>query len=62
MCVKCGRLVEPQKTNLADFDLPQKIYPHLIRYFGPVWGVVVAVTMFLMFLALFVGLIAIKLM
>ena len=60
ICVKCGRTVEPAKTRLAFIDLTRKLYPRLVHHLGPVWGVVAAVAVLLVLLALFLGLILMK--
>jgi hypothetical protein len=54
-CVKCGKMVEPEKTHLGFIDWTRKIYPRLVHHLGPVGGGVVAGAVFLILLILWVG-------
>jgi hypothetical protein len=42
-CPKCGRTVEAKETGLGFFDLPPELYSSLVRRFGHLLAVVVAV-------------------
>ena len=54
-CVKCGRTVEPAKTNLEFIDWPSKLYPWLVHHLGPIWAPIVAAAVGLILFVLFIG-------
>jgi hypothetical protein len=60
ICAKCGRRVEPAKTHVPFIDWTPKLYAPLVHHLGPVWGSVVVVAVFILLLALFVGLVVLK--
>jgi hypothetical protein len=53
--VKCGRTVEPQKTNLTFIDFPNKVDAWLAHYLGPIWGGLATAALVLLLFLLFVG-------
>jgi hypothetical protein len=59
--VKCGRTVEPAKTRLLFIDGTRQVYARLVHHLGPVWAGLIAGVAFLILLALFVGLIVLRL-
>jgi holo-[acyl-carrier protein] synthase len=54
-CVKCGRTVEPEKTNLSFIDLPSKVHPWFAHHLGPFWGGLATAAVFLLLILFFVG-------
>jgi hypothetical protein len=60
VCVKCGRTVEPAKTNLEFIDWPRAIYARLVHRLGAIWAGVVAGVAFILLLGFFVFLVVIQ--
>jgi len=60
ICPKCGRTVAPGKTGLVFIDIPHKVYLWLVGYFGPVGAGIITGIVFLLLLALVIGLAIMK--
>jgi hypothetical protein len=56
VCPKRGRIVEQPETGLDFFDIPPMVYSGLVEKIGRVGAGIIAVAVFLLLWALFIGL------